>query len=70
MRRALRPDTHGPVDARRVALQSVLPHSVKRSFTKAAPQAADKVCTGLESNTSGAKALIAEVRYGPAEAVP
>jgi hypothetical protein len=31
---------------------------------------AEKLCTGQESSTSGAKALIVEIRYGPAKAVP
>ena len=35
-----------------------------------ASQLAEKLCTGQESSTSGAKALIAEIRYGPAKAVP
>jgi hypothetical protein len=30
----------------------------------------EKFCTERESNTSGAKALIAKIRYGPAKAVP
>jgi hypothetical protein len=33
-------------------------------------EASGKVCTGQENNTPGAKALMGDVGYGPAKAVP
>ncbi len=33
-------------------------------------EAAEKICTGQENNTSGAKALIAVAFFGPTKVVP
>jgi hypothetical protein len=40
------------------------------SFRERGKQSAEKVCTGRESNTTGAKAFKAVAFYGPAKVVP